>query len=179
MKRIVVRREWLWGQIVVAFVAGFILAYVWGAIVLHTDAQAAIAYIMYLPACPSICAFCLGFVEQRWKRLVLLTAVSSAGASAAALTWSSGVDAIPCLATFWAMMTVLALIPAAIGLGISSCFYRFFPPDGWHCLSCGYSLVGLESDRCPECGKQIDFAALGTTRQALLEAAKTRDPPGS
>jgi hypothetical protein len=178
MKRIVVRREWLWGQMAAAFVAAFILAYVWGAIVLHTDAQAGIAYLMYLPVCPGICAFFLGFAEHRWKRLVLLTAVSSAGATAAALTWSSGIDAIPCLTTYGAMMTLLALIPAGIGLGISSCFYRLVPPDGWHCLACGYSLVGLESDRCPECGWAIDFAALGTTRERLREAARTRDTRG-
>ena len=31
-------------------------------------------------------------------------------------------------------------------------------PDPDRCASCGYSLLGLPSDRCPECGARFDAA---------------------
>jgi hypothetical protein len=33
-----------------------------------------------------------------------------------------------------------------------------------YCLDCGYMLIGLSKDRCPECGRPFDRADRGTFR---------------
>lgn len=172
MKTIVVRSSRFPPKLIVSAVSGFVITWLWGGMILHTDAQAGIAFLFYLPLCPATIAFIAAWTEHKFRRLAILTAAAAIGAAAAALTLSSGASALPCVATVALVSFLLALPAAALGYWVSRCFYRRVESDGCHCLQCGYLLAGLAADRCPECGGDIDFVALGRTRTELEALAR-------
>jgi len=45
------------------------------------------------------------------------------------------------------------------------------PRAGPYCPGCGYCLIGVPVDRCPECGRDFDLRELGVAREALRTSA--------
>ncbi|MCC6229748.1 MAG: hypothetical protein IT432_11020 [Phycisphaerales bacterium] len=64
-----------------------------------------------------------------------------------------GVSGLPGFAfTFVASIVILG--PPVIGALILKQIHNPRPPKPGVCATCGYSLAGLESNRCPECGAE-------------------------
>lgn len=78
-----------------------------------------------------------------------------------------GVELIACVLVAVVFMAYNApLMVVGMGMLFSAGFaypvVRLFrndfakPPPAWLCKDCGYALFGLETDRCPECGRAFD-----------------------
>ncbi len=66
-----------------------------------------------------------------------------------------GVSGLPGLA-LTATLSVLVLGPPVLGALWLNQIHNPRPPKPGVCAKCGYSLAGLESNRCPECGESIN-----------------------
>ena len=68
---------------------------------------------------------------------------------------------------FWVML-VYGLIAAAVAWLLLFVMQYFFPLiSGPSCPKCGYSLIGVPRDQCPECGRSFTLGELGITREEL------------
>ncbi len=68
---------------------------------------------------------------------------------------------VVCLVTYllvvflgFRLATVVGIVWTTASLVWTLSIFRLKPPsrNPWECVKCGYLLVGLDSDRCPECG---------------------------
>jgi len=153
------------------FLASLLLTMLWGAVILPTDAQAGIAFIVWLPVIPAAVCLALGFFEQRQNRRATGAALATVGCLCPMVVFGGLGAPLFCVTSGGAIVLFLAgLLGGAIGTGIGSMFYEISISDGKRCLQCGYPLIGLESDVCPECGWIIDYRMLGATKEALRKA---------
>lgn len=79
----------------------------------------------------------------------------------------------PGMAADFAFVGIISLGLSIIAIGAWGICVIFrgqvFMNDGSMCPGCGHCVLGCESMRCPECGRDFVFEELGTTREEFAE----------
>lgn len=143
--------------------------------VLPIDPQAGIAIMFFSMFLPTIIAIPLAFFShQAWVQLGIAFWASLGLFCFASRSAGSSVELIRASAAIAAFSFVPAAVAAAISGWLSKFLFdrRRYANGPIPCLKCGYSLVGLTSELCPECGSRVDFEKLGMTPEELARAAR-------
>jgi len=176
-RALIIRRDRPWLKRLISCGASAALAYAWGAFILPTGAQAAIAYLLLLPVCSALPCIALAFADQRWSYLWQYALGAAIGCALGAAPHSSG-DGIGGLACFGAIVvwTIIGgLLGAALGFALSRLVWDVRFPRDFECPGCGYLLIGLTGQVCPECGRPFTLEELHKSPEELARA--TRNGP--
>lgn len=118
----------------------------------------------------------LPFFDQRFRKQARYVAAGAAACVLAVLMQVSfrvpSLELLPVVAVaYFVRLWLVGLAAAGLGLLASRACYRLVIQDGTLCLGCGYKLIGLTSQVCPECGREFTYQELGTIPERLQAAA--------
>jgi hypothetical protein len=117
---------------------------------------------------PVIClCLTLSLRQVPWRQAAgWLVLETSAVCAAFAIAWAAVFRHL--VQDMLSVMTVVWLVAAASSVALLILWQQLHRPhSGPYCPGCRYCLIGVPTDRCPECGRDFTLQELGITREAL------------